>query len=82
MGIANFNRRFIKGFANITKPLTAILSDKIRFRWEKQQKAAFHNLKDAMCQAPSLGLPDWNRDFHIQTDASKIATGGMLFQID
>ena len=33
-----------------------------------------------LSRAPSLRLADWNKEFHIETDASGVAVGGVLFQ--
>ena len=82
LGIANFNRRFIPGYAELTKPLTSLLSDKITFAWGEQQQISFNKIKTILSAEPALGLPDWNKEFFIQTDASNISVGGMLFQMD
>ena len=81
MGIANFNRKFIKNFSEITKPLTLLLSDKVKFQWEEAQQEAFRRLKTLMCKAPSLNLPDWKKPFCMETDASAVAVGAVLFQM-
>ena len=81
MGIANFNRKFIKSFSEITKPLTQLLSDKVKFQWGEAQQEAFSKLKDLMCKAPSLHLPNWKKPFCMETDASKVAVGAVLFQM-
>ena len=82
LGLANFNRRFVKDFAELTKPLTSLLSDKAEFKWQQTEEDAFNELKLRLTESTGLTLPNWNKPFHIQTDASKIATGAMLFQMD
>ena len=37
-------------------------------------------MKKELSRAPSLHLADWNKEFHIETDASGVAVGGVLFQ--
>ena len=81
MGIANFNRRFIKNFSEVVKPLTSVLSDKISFKWGDEQQKAFEQLKQMMCEAPRLHLPNWKKPFCMETDASKVAVGAVLFQV-
>ena len=81
MGLVNFNRRFIRHFAEISRPLTTLLSDKVAFLWGDEQDKAFELLRNILSQVDSLFLPDWNRPFHIQSDASGIAVGGMLYQL-
>ena len=82
LGIANFNRKFIRRFAEIAKPLTSIISDKVEFIWKEEQQLAFQKIKDLLAKFPVLGLPDFQKVFYIQADASDIAVGGMLFQYD
>ena len=38
LGVANFIRRFIPGYATICKPLTHILSDPVKFEWGKSKR--------------------------------------------
>ena len=80
LGLANFNRKFIPKYAELTKPLTSILSDKEKFVWTNSQQNSFENVKQILARAPALGLPDFKKPFYIQTDASDIAVGGVLFQ--
>lgn len=82
MGIANFNRRFIPHIAELTKPLTAVLSHKIPFTWGEEQETAFLALKEAMGKAENLALPDHSEPFHMRTDASGVAFGCQLYQLD
>ena len=80
LGLANFNRRFIPHYAELTKPLTEILSDKVRYIWTDKQQQAFEKIKATLSSAPALGLPDFRKPFVIQSDASDVAVGGMLYQ--
>ena len=82
LGLANFNRKFIRKYAEVTKPLTSILSDKVKFEWTEAQRKSFGMVKDLLANVPSLGLPDFQKPFYIQTDGSDIAVGGILFQYD
>jgi transposase InsO family protein len=81
LGIANFNRKFIKNYSAITEPLTSMTSSKKKFVWGSAQDEAFQKVKDCISKAPTLRLADWNRVFHIETDASDIAVGAVLFQL-
>ena len=81
MGKANFNRRFVPNYAEITKPLTSLLSDKIPFLWKQEQQERMDKLIAGLSSFPALGLPDFGRTFYIQTDASDVAVGGVLFSM-
>ena len=81
LGLANFNRRFVQQYATITKPLTAMLSDDMKFMWTELQEKAFMAIRERLSTYPCLTIPDWEKSFHIETDASAVATGAILYQL-
>ncbi|GJR23770.1 putative mitochondrial protein [Tanacetum coccineum] len=68
LGLTSYYRRFIKNYALLSKPLTAILR-KNAFQWNEAAQKSFATLKQAMLQAPVLALPDFNKTFVVETDA-------------
>ena len=69
LGLTGYYRCFIAGFASIDAPLTDLLRCNA-FLWGPKAELAFAKLKEAMTHAPVLRLPDFTRDFMIETDAS------------
>jgi hypothetical protein len=82
LGVANFNRKFIPNYSEVVKELSSLTSSKVKYEWGAEQQAAFNDIKERLSLAPSLYLADWNKEFHIETDASNVAVGGVLFQVD
>ena len=81
MGLANYFRRFVDGFAQVAAPLTDLLNTKsLGEHWGEAQDGAFARLKQALVSAPVLRVADPNRPFVLQTDASDFAVGGVLLQ--
>ncbi|GKF12283.1 transposon ty3-I gag-pol polyprotein [Tanacetum coccineum] len=70
-------RRFIKGFASLSRPLTQLLKKNV-FKGSLEAQDSFEDLKRAMIEAPVLGLPYFNEPFIIETDASGVGLGAVL----
>ena len=82
LGMANFNRKFIKNFSEIARPLTYMTSPKMKFDWGPAQHTAFERGKEGISKAQSLCLADWGKEeFNIETDSSDTSVGAVLFQL-
>ena len=66
-GLVGYNRKFIKGFAKIAKPLTMLTCQQVKFDWTSTHHIAFLNLKEAIVQAPILHYPDPNKRYIVYT---------------
>ncbi|GKA21277.1 putative reverse transcriptase domain-containing protein, partial [Tanacetum coccineum] len=80
LGLAGYYRRFIEGFSKIPKPITKLTQKKVKFEWGGKQEAAFQLLKQKLCSAPILALPEGSKDFIAYCDASKKGLGAVLMQ--
>ncbi|GKF52135.1 putative reverse transcriptase domain-containing protein [Tanacetum coccineum] len=67
LGLAGYYRRFIEGFSKIAKPMTKLTQKKVKFEWGDKQEAAFQLLKQKLCSAPILALPEGSEDFIVYT---------------
>ncbi|GJV28055.1 putative reverse transcriptase domain-containing protein [Tanacetum coccineum] len=57
-------------FSKIAKPMTKLTQKKIKFDWSDKAEAAFQLIKQKLCSAPILALPEGNEDFIAYYDAS------------
>ncbi|GJT19759.1 putative reverse transcriptase domain-containing protein [Tanacetum coccineum] len=80
LGLAGYYRRFIENFSKIAKSLTILTQKCKTFNWSEEQELAFQTLKDKLCNAPVLALPDGQEDFVVYCDASGIGLGCVLMQ--
>ena len=79
LGFVNFYRRFIQGFAVISKPLTE-LTGKSEWKWGSKQQGVFDQIKEAITTAPVLAIPNDEGKYRVEADASDFATKGILSQ--
>ncbi|GJZ58234.1 putative reverse transcriptase domain-containing protein [Tanacetum coccineum] len=82
LGLAGYYRRFIENFSKIAKPLTSLTQKNQKYEWGEKQEEAFQTLKDNLCNAPILSLPDGVEDFVVYCDASNQGLGCVLMQRD
>ncbi|GKC20272.1 putative reverse transcriptase domain-containing protein [Tanacetum coccineum] len=80
LGLAGYYRRFIEGFSKIAKPMTELTQKDRKFDWGKEQETAFQLLKQKLCAAPILALPEGNDNFVVYCDASIKGLGTILMQ--
>ncbi|CAI7787228.1 unnamed protein product [Closterium sp. NIES-53] len=80
LGFANYYNRFVPQYAKIATPLTNLLKKNTPFKWEDVQQQAMEQLKTALTSAPVLILPDPQKDYVIEADASDQAVRAVLMQ--
>ena len=80
LGHAEFYRRFIKDFSQITRPLTRLLAKDAPFIFDNECYESFQTLQQALVSAPIIQPPDWTLAFEIMCDASDFAVGAVLGQ--
>jgi hypothetical protein len=82
IGLIGHYRRFVPNFSTIAVPLTDLTKNGLpnKVIWEDVQERSFQHLKSMLMQDPILRLPDFNKPFWLQVDASDTGIGAVLMQ--
>nr|GFC17233.1 putative reverse transcriptase domain-containing protein [Tanacetum cinerariifolium] len=80
LGLAGYYQRFVENFSKIAKPLTLLTQKNKTYVWGDKQDEAFRILKEKLCNAHVLALPDKPNDYVVYCDASKQGFGCVLMQ--
>ena len=78
LGFANFYRRFIANYSDLTVPLNRLTRKNVPWLWSPACQEAFRLLKDAFCSAPILHHFDPSLPPIVETDASDYAIAGII----
>jgi hypothetical protein len=70
--------RFIRRYANNTALLENLLKKNEMFWWTSKCDKEFETLKEKLIIEPIMIFPDWEKEFHVHVDDSKIALGAIL----
>ena len=87
LGLTNYYRRFLKGYAKIAKPLNNLISGenvdekKALVVWTPECQEAFEQLKKLCTETPVLAYPDFTRPFKLHVDACDQGLGAILYQV-
>jgi hypothetical protein len=80
IGMVGYYWRFIEGFLKIASPMTALLANKVEFKWTQKCQGAFEALKEKLTTTPVLVLCDVHKPLSVYRDASYTGLGCVLMQ--
>ena len=82
IAFANFYHQFIKDFAKLASPLTALIKKNVAFKWETPEQHTFESIKKAFSTAPILQHFDSEKECVVETDTSDYISSAVLSQPD
>ena len=85
LAMLSYYRAHAQDFGPHTHLLSDLLKDDYlwtRNSWTDEHEEAFKFLKQLMIEAPILCFPDMSKVFFLQSDASKVGAGAVLFQLN
>ncbi|KAL5004068.1 hypothetical protein ScPMuIL_017524, partial [Solemya velum] len=81
LGLCSYYRKHVCQFASIAKPLHQLTEKGRDFHWTNECQKAFEKLKTALISSPILSYPQPEGKLILDTDASGVAMGSVLSQI-
>ena len=78
LGLANYYRQFIEGFAAVARPLHDMVKKDKRWDWTERQEKTFKELKEQFTKEPVLAAPDIDKKMRMEVNALDYTTGGVL----
>ncbi|GKB21154.1 putative reverse transcriptase domain-containing protein, partial [Tanacetum coccineum] len=80
LSLAGYYWRFIEGFSKIAKSMTKLTQKGIKFDWGEKEENPFQLIKQKLCSAPILALPEGSEDFIVYCVTSHKGLGAVLMQ--
>ena len=81
LGLCGYYRRFVRDFAAVATPMTALTEKGRPFIWTPKCQEAFEELKARLVGSSILAMPRDEGLFILDTDASNWAIGAVLSQV-
>ena len=78
LGLTNYYRRFIKGFAQVARPMNMLMKKDMKQQWGEEQQQAFDELKKIFMTRSVLVVSDLDKKFRVEADALNYATERVL----
>ena len=80
IGIVNYYKDMWSRLSYLLHPLTALTSNKVKFKWTEVEKRAFDDIKQAFAHDKLLAYPDFNKRFDTHIDAINYQLGPLIIQ--
>lgn len=81
LGLTEYFRHFVRNYAEIARPLTALTKKDVPWKWTQGEEKAFQTLKDNLSTRPILALFNPTFPTEVRCDASSLGLARMLLQL-
>ena len=82
LGLINFYTKFSKKHATKIVPLLEYTRKGVKWSWNDDLERVFNEIKRLYSSSVLLNYPEVKKPFYLKTDASDVALGAVLFQLD
>ena len=82
LGMCNYYRRCIPGYAQMSRPIQDLTSPKVNFKWNQECEQSFNQLKQVLTSDRVIAFPKVGKPYKLYTDACYYAIGAILVQED
>jgi hypothetical protein len=76
----NYYRDMWQKRSHMLAPLTGLVSPLVKSKWGEEEQKAFDKIKQKVRKKTFLAFPDFEKEFHVYTDASNTQLGGVIMQ--
>ena len=80
LGMVNYYRDMWRKRSHLLAPLSELVGSKAQWKWGSEQQKSFDELKKVISKETLLTFPNFNKTFHIYTDASDYQLGAVIMQ--
>ena len=80
LGLSGFYRKFMKNYSTAAFPMQELTKLENPFVWSAECQISFEVIKGKLISNPVLAFPNFNKQFHLTTDASQFGLGAVLSQ--
>ncbi|PFX16681.1 Ubiquitin-protein ligase E3B [Stylophora pistillata] len=81
LGLCSYYRCYVRGFADVAKPLYKLQQKAATYVWYEDCERSFARLKKCLTAALILSFPNVEEEFILDTDASDRGVGAVLSQM-
>jgi hypothetical protein len=76
----NYYRDMWQNRSHMLDPLTVLVSPLVKYKWGEEQQKVFDEIKQKVSQETLLAFPDFEKYYHVYTDASNKQLRAVIMQ--